>query len=185
MWVRLGPSGSLLCVQTYDQMGHFNVRPPYIIWLLKISVSVISFTVSLDSFFKNSIFYVNTVFVSKCRYLSKLFKTFEPIHFHILFSLNPIWKLDHEEFTILIQILFLWPSIRPMIYDMNVRTLAHQFRAQLKTKFRKKSLIVNFAQKNERSEKKIIFQLKLSFWRKITKDITRVDSRILTDSPYT
>ena len=38
---------------------------------------------SLDSFW-NSIFYMTvTIFVSECRYLSKLFKTFGPIHFHI------------------------------------------------------------------------------------------------------
>ena len=29
MCVRLEPSGSLVCVQTYDQMGHSNVWPPY------------------------------------------------------------------------------------------------------------------------------------------------------------
>ena len=40
MCARLGPSGSLLCVQTYHQMGHLNVGPPYITLIGNRSLAV-------------------------------------------------------------------------------------------------------------------------------------------------
>ena len=79
MCVRLGPSGSLYCVQTYDQMGHFNVGPPYSVK----SISFFQTELVLDEFQHKSclIFsyhylkYVNEILVTRTFVLALLSRT--------------------------------------------------------------------------------------------------------------